>query len=104
MANRDEFILTLSWPDRAGIVHAVTGFLTQHNLNIVDSQQFGDPTSKKNFMRVHFAPVDAESKVNLDDLYTSFNETAQLMSMDLNSLPRPANPGSLLWFPKLDTA
>ena len=40
-------------------IDAVTGFLAQHNLNIVDSQQFGDPTSKKFFMRVHFAPVAA---------------------------------------------
>merc|ERR1711939_928887 len=58
MVSADEFILTLSCPDRPGIVHAVTGFLAQHNLNIVDSQQFGDPTSKTFFMRVHFAQVD----------------------------------------------
>jgi formyltetrahydrofolate deformylase len=47
MVDAEEFVLTLSCPDRPGIVHAVTGFLAEHDLNIVDSQQFGDPTSKK---------------------------------------------------------
>lgn len=50
MPEKEEFILTLSCPDRPGIVHAVTGFLAQHNLNIFDSQQFGDPTSKRSFI------------------------------------------------------
>ncbi len=94
MANAHGFILTLSCPDRPGIVHAVTGFLAQHNLNIVDSQQFGDPTSKKFFMRVHFEAADAsnaESPVpELDQLKTSFKNVAESMSMDfeLNSRAR----------------
>jgi len=80
--NGAEYILTLSCPDRAGIVHAVTGFLAEHNLNIKDSQQFGDPTSKTFFMRVHFTPVDApSSEINLEDLRSSFDKTAESMSM-----------------------
>jgi formyltetrahydrofolate deformylase len=51
----EEYILTLSCPDRSGIVHAVTGFLAERGFNILDSSQFGDPTSKRFFMRVHFA-------------------------------------------------
>ncbi|RDW88535.1 hypothetical protein BP6252_00567 [Coleophoma cylindrospora] len=84
MAKEDEFILTLSCSDRPGIVHAVTGFLAQHNQNIVDSQQFGDPTSKKFFMRVHFAPADiaAGNKMSVEELKTSFEQTAQSMAMD----------------------
>lgn len=101
MATQDEFVLTLSCPDRAGIVHAVTGFLAQHNLNIVDSQQFGDPTSKKFFMRVHFAPVDAESKINLEDLRTSFNETAHLMSMDFELFSTARKPRVLIMVSKI---
>ncbi|KAJ3114605.1 hypothetical protein HK100_001606 [Physocladia obscura] len=54
MTIENEFILVVSCPDQPGIVHAVSGFLLQHRLNIVDSQQFGDPTSKRFFMRVHF--------------------------------------------------
>jgi formyltetrahydrofolate deformylase len=101
MAARDEFILTLSCPDRAGIVHSVTGFLAQRNLNIVDSQQFGDPTSKKFFMRVHFAPVDPESKFNLDDLRNSFEETAKLMSMDFELSSTARKPRVLIMVSKI---
>lgn len=56
-ADDDHHILTLSCPDRPGIVHAVTGVLAAHGLNILDLQQFSDPTSQKFFMRVHFGPA-----------------------------------------------
>ncbi|KAG4035014.1 hypothetical protein MFRU_002g03630 [Monilinia fructicola] len=96
MAKEDEYILTLSCPDRPGIVHAVTGFLTQHNLNIVDSQQFGDPTSLRFFMRVHFAPPTPSSaapeakKFTVEELNAAFANIAQDMGMDfqLNSLAK----------------
>jgi formyltetrahydrofolate deformylase len=48
------FVLTLVCADRIGIVHAVSGFLTERRCNILDSQQFGDPVTGKFFMRVHF--------------------------------------------------
>ena len=50
-----EFILTLSCPDKPGIVYAVSSFLVQHSGNIVDSQQFGQPDDGRFFMRVHFS-------------------------------------------------
>ena len=37
------FILTLSCPQRPGIVHAVTAFLFGHGCDIVEHQQFDDP-------------------------------------------------------------
>lgn len=46
------FILTLSCPDRRGIVADVSRFLFQHNCNIVDSQQFADPGNGRFFLRV----------------------------------------------------
>ena len=46
-------VLTLSCPDRVGIVHAVSGFLAEHGCNIVDSSQFGDAGTGLFFMRVH---------------------------------------------------
>ncbi len=46
------WVLTLSCPDRAGIVHAVAGLLAAHGGNITESQQFGDPLSGLFFMRV----------------------------------------------------
>jgi len=54
-----EYILTLSCPDSRGIVHAVSGFLSENACNILDSAQFGDSMGGKAtglfFMRVHFA-------------------------------------------------
>ena len=48
-----DLILTLSCPDRVGVVHAVTGVLAEHDANIVDSQEWGDPDTGQFFMRVH---------------------------------------------------
>ncbi|WP_369070275.1 formyltetrahydrofolate deformylase [Kineococcus terrestris] len=47
-------VLTLSCPDRPGIVHAVTGALVALDANITESQQFGDPDSGLFSMRVAF--------------------------------------------------
>lgn len=50
-----ELILTLSCPDRRGIVYAVARAIAEGGGNILDSQQFGDPDAGVFFMRVHFA-------------------------------------------------
>ena len=48
-----EVILTLSGPDRPGIVHAVSGTMLDLGLNILDSQQFGDPRTGEFHLRMH---------------------------------------------------
>ncbi|MFD0688353.1 formyltetrahydrofolate deformylase [Actinomadura fibrosa] len=50
----NEYVLTLSCPDRPGIVAAVSGLLAARGCNIVESQQFGDRESDTFFMRVQF--------------------------------------------------
>ena len=49
-----QYILTLSCPDKIGIVNAVSGFLAARHCNISTSHQFGDPLGGHFFMRVHF--------------------------------------------------
>ncbi|WP_395103375.1 formyltetrahydrofolate deformylase [Actinomadura sp. SCN-SB] len=49
-----EYVLTLSCPDRPGIVAAVSGLLAERGCNILESQQFGDRDSGRFFMRVQF--------------------------------------------------
>ena len=49
-----EYILTISCPDKRGIVAAVSIFLSEHGCNIIDSAQFGDSATNLFFMRVHF--------------------------------------------------
>jgi len=50
-----DWVLTLSCPDRPGIVAAVAGLLAEHGGNITESQQFGDPGTGQFFMRVQVA-------------------------------------------------
>ena len=45
-----EFVLTLSCPDRPGIVAAVSGLLARGGGNIVESQQFGDTGTGRFFI------------------------------------------------------
>ena len=49
------YVLTLSCPDRRGIVHAVSGFLFEQGGNIEEAAQYNDPGTGLFFMRVQFA-------------------------------------------------
>jgi formyltetrahydrofolate deformylase len=95
------FVLTISSPDRPGIVHAVTAFLVQHNLNIVDSSQFGDPSSQRFFMRVHVVPASEDATVGVDQLRSAFEATAQSFSMDFDIHPALKKPRVLIMVSKI---
>ncbi|MET9291168.1 formyltetrahydrofolate deformylase [Streptomyces sp. NPDC003077] len=75
----DQYVLTLSCPDKQGIVHAVSSYLFMTGCNIVDSQQFGDQDTGLFFMRVHFA---AEASVDLEKLRASFAAVGGSFQMD----------------------
>ena len=49
------YILTLSCPDRIGLVHAVSGFLAERGGNIEEAAQYNDAATGLFFMRVQFA-------------------------------------------------
>jgi formyltetrahydrofolate deformylase len=49
-----QYVLTLSCPDRPGIVAAVSRVLAERDCNIVESQQFGDLGTGRFFMRTQF--------------------------------------------------
>ncbi len=49
------YILTLSCPDRLGLVHAVSGFLLERGGNIEEAAQYNDIDTGLFFMRVQFA-------------------------------------------------
>lgn len=52
------FVITLSCPDRVGIVHAVTGLLLSKGGNIAEAAQYNDPSTGLFFMRVRFVIAD----------------------------------------------
>lgn len=70
------WILSLSCPDRPGIVHAVSGLLASHEGNITESQQFGDPDTGLFFMRVEFA-----SHASRDELDSAVTDLAERFTM-----------------------
>lgn len=80
------WVLTLSCPDRPGIVHAVAGLLAEHGGNITESQQFGDPLSGLFFMR-----VQVTASTPRDELEAAFAPVARQFAMDwsLDVVGRP---------------
>jgi len=57
-ATHNRYILTLSCNDKPGIVAAVSGFLFEQEGFILESQQFGDPSTGRFFMRTFFEAGD----------------------------------------------
>ncbi len=53
-------ILTLSCPDKPGIVARVSVFLFERGCNILDAQQYDDEETRRFFMRVVFDPQGAD--------------------------------------------
>jgi len=78
-----EYVLTLSCPDKPGIVYAVSSFLVQHSANILASQQYGEPQADSPdgwfFMRVHFS-VPSPGRP-LADLERGFSWVAEAFHM-----------------------
>jgi formyltetrahydrofolate deformylase len=70
------YVLTLSCPDRKGIVHAVSGFLL-HGGNIEEAAQYNDHDTGLFFMRVQFA-CDDLTHAALSDQLTSFAAPFQM--------------------------
>src|SRR6478672_4435778 len=75
-----QYVLTLSCPDRPGIVSAVSTFLAHNGQNILDAQQFDDVETRKFFMRVVFTAADLV--VALAGLQTGFTPIAERFGMD----------------------
>ncbi|MFI6059070.1 formyltetrahydrofolate deformylase [Streptomyces sp. NPDC051286] len=75
----EQYVLTLSCPDKKGIVHAVSSYLFMTGCNIEDSQQFGDHDTGLFFMRVHFS---ADAPVTVEKLRASFAAIGDSFRMD----------------------
>ncbi len=79
-----EYVLTLSCPDRVGIVHAVAAYLHQAGCNVLDSQQFGDRTGggpSQFFMRVHLESLGPDP-ATYRDLRSGFSPVAAEFGME----------------------
>jgi len=79
--NNNDHILTISCPDAKGIVYRVSGFLVEHDCNILDSAQFGDEDTGLFFLRMHF---DLPLTQDLARFKTEFAVLAQGLAMTWN--------------------
>ena len=77
----NDYILTLSCPDRTGIVHNVSGWLLEQNGNIIEAQQFGDAETERFFLRIQFSLPE---KAAVADLQARFAPIADRFGMDAN--------------------
>jgi formyltetrahydrofolate deformylase len=76
------FILTLSCPERPGIVHAVTAFLFGHGCDIVEHRQFDDPIRHALFLRTEFV-ARGDTDTDATQLSAAFrSEVADEFAMD----------------------
>ena len=74
------FVLTLSCPDRPGIVAAVSSYLADQGQNILDAQQFNDVETGHFFMRVVFNA--AGQAPGLEALRSGFDGMARRFAME----------------------
>src|ERR1700748_1735826 len=94
------YVLTLSCPDRPGIVSVVSTFLANSGQNILDAQQFDDIETKKFFMRVVFTAADLA--VELSALQTGFAAIAERFGMDWQMRARASRRRVMLLVSKSD--
>ncbi|MEE1652573.1 MULTISPECIES: formyltetrahydrofolate deformylase [Brachymonas] len=78
------YILTLSCPDRMGLVHAVSGFLMEQGGNIEEAAQYNDSQTGLFFMRVGFVCPEADVAV----LRTRLEAFAAPLGMQASLHPR----------------
>ncbi len=75
----NDYILTLSCPDRTGIVHNVSGWLLEQNGNILEAQQFGDAATNRFFLRIQFSLPE---KQDVNALQAGFAPIAEKFGME----------------------
>src|SRR6478672_5230364 len=85
------YVVTLSCPDRPGIVHAVAGALLVAGCNITDSQQYGSESTGTFFMR-----VEATTTVSQSEVVAALEPVAEAFGMQWNLNPAGRKVRTLL--------
>jgi formyltetrahydrofolate deformylase len=96
----NEAVLTLSCPNRAGIVAAVAMYLFNEGCNILEAKQFDDIETRRFFMRVVFNRIDGEEPVAA--VQAGFRRIAEEFGMDWSLRPRGARRRVMMLVSKFD--
>lgn len=75
---KESYVLTVSCPDRRGIVANVTRYLFDNGCNIIDSAQYGDRDNGRFFLRISFA---SETGASLGSIREGFAPIAKEFDM-----------------------
>ncbi len=86
-------LLTLSCPDRKGIVAAVANFLAGHDASIVDSSQFNDASTGEFYMRVDFV---SETGLTPQEVRAAFEPIARTFRMKWSLHDKQVKPKLLI--------
>ncbi|MBT5702733.1 MAG: formyltetrahydrofolate deformylase [Pseudomonadales bacterium] len=92
-----DYIITLSCPDKPGLVLAVSSWLVANTCNILDSDQFRDGSNNTFFMRIHF-----EGEAKFKALEHSFEPIATGSQMNWQIWPCAQKPKVLVMVSKQD--
>ena len=77
-----DLIATLQCEDKPGIVHAMTTAVLASDGNIIENQQFTDPTTNRFVMRTKFV-----TGLQVSEVSQQFNQSLQKFNVDLEILP-----------------
>ena len=90
-------ILTLTCPDKPGIVAALSSILAENGFNITESQQYSDMEHNRLFMR-----VACDGSLPQADLETALAPIRGAFNMQLQLYPTDARPRVLILVSKFD--
>ena len=74
----NEIVLKISCPDKPGILAAITPFLADSGCDIRESGVYGDPVTKRFFIRMHVT----STKLSLTELGIAFEPIAKASSLN----------------------
>jgi len=97
-----KFTLLLSCIDRPGIVATVSSFIHKTGLNILESNQFGDPKTGRFFMRVAFTSADPADDIKKIELEDKFKDISEQFAMDWQLFDMNLNMPAIIMVSKFD--
>ena len=93
-------VLTISCPDRTGLVAGVTSFLAAQNLFIDETHQFGDSETGRFFMRTVFRATDGAWAAR--DFASGFAPIAERFECAWDARPVAQRPRAIVMVSKFD--
>jgi len=79
-----QYVLTMSCPDRTGIVAAITSFIAERSGSIIEAAHFVDEFSNRSFMRTTFR---GDALPTLNELKRQYATVAGTFGMEWNLFP-----------------